>query len=491
MEDIAPTFRDAIKVTRQLGFRYLWIDSLCIIQDDEEEWKRESRIMGDIFTGACVTIAAVDSVDQNGTDHGMLLRQPDPLAVTIGLPFDRKPLSSLSQKIFGVIDRVYIWKYKWLTGTNSTNDAIYEQNTITLRPRITSLHQKVNRSQWYKRGWILQERLLAHRIIYFMKEKVYWSCFSETYEEEGGDPRVAIRSSLFSTPAKYSSQRWQTIVSEYVKCHITINSDRLVAVEGISRILETCSSLKVHAGVSDNDTAESLLWYTKPKPLERFSDFHAQSWTWASLDGIIFFDMPDPMRTTSGSLIKNLKFNVKRTCVVEGNNNRCRGTCVSGQVCFTCPVGSVRRSIRLKDARLIGAPDDLLSDEALNLLLGSAVAYSGLDIPRYDLDGHPVPNHDRRFVPDHTELLVDDYGAFVGFFIPDMERKSEEEINILCASITVWRVPRDKCRDNDTIDVIGLHEKDPSNNLFRRAGRGRIMCNAWLPGCEERDIIVV
>lgn len=237
-EGITPTFRDAMNVIRQLGFRYLWIDSLCIIQNDKEEWERESRIMGEIFSGACVAIAAVDSVDEDGMDHGMLLRHKYPLVVTIRLPFDPRPLSALSQKIFGETERMYIWKYKWLAGTSSTNDAIYEQNTITLRPRTTSLHHRVNRSQWYKRGWVLQERLLARRISYFMKEKAYWSFFSKTQEEEGGDIRVAIRTSLFSASAKSSSQRWRTIVSEYVRCHITFNSDRLIAVEGISSILE-------------------------------------------------------------------------------------------------------------------------------------------------------------------------------------------------------------------------------------------------------------
>jgi hypothetical protein len=488
--DIAPTFRDAIEVTRQLGFQYLWIDSLCIIQDDAEDWRRESRIMGDIFSGASVTIAAVDSVDKNGTDHGILLRQPDPLAVTIRLPFDRKPLSALSEKIFGVNDGVYVWKYKWLARKDSTDDAIYEHNTITLRPRIISLHQRVKRSQWYKRAWVLQERLLAHRIIYFMKEKVYWSCFSKTHEQEGGDPTGAIRSSLFSISKQSLSQRWRTTVSEYVNCHISLNSDRLVAIEGISRILGTCSSIKVHAGILDEETAESLLWYTEHGPLEKFSDFHAPSWTWASLDGIISFDIPAPHGVTSESLVKNLEINVKPECDVNSSKDRCQVTCVSGYVCLSCPVGNIRRSMRLEDARLIGAPNDPIGKETLRFLLGSAVAHSGLEIPRLGLDGRIVPNPGQTFVPGHTELLVDDYGLCIGFFIPDMERKSDNEINIVCASITVWRMPRVECQENDTIEVIGLQAVDQSNNFFYRVGRGRIMCNAWLQGCQKREIII-
>ncbi|KAH7347982.1 hypothetical protein BKA66DRAFT_401653, partial [Pyrenochaeta sp. MPI-SDFR-AT-0127] len=55
---IPPTFRDAINITRELRFQYLWIDSLYIIQNDLEEWRRESQIIGSIFAGASVTIAA-------------------------------------------------------------------------------------------------------------------------------------------------------------------------------------------------------------------------------------------------------------------------------------------------------------------------------------------------------------------------------------------------------------------------------------------------
>lgn len=489
-EDLTPTSRDAIQVTRQLGFRYLWIDSLCIIQDDKEDWRRESRIMGDIFAAACVTIAAVDSVDENRTDHGMLLRQPDPLEVTIRLPFDRKPLSVLSQKVFGVHDSAYVWKYKWLANSKSTDDRIYEQNTITLRPRITSLSQRLKRSQWYNRGWVLQERLLAHRIIYFMREKIYWSCFSTTLEEEGGDPTVATRSSLFSTSARTASERWQTILSEYVKCRVTLDSDRLVAIGGISRALETCTSLRVYAGIPDDKSAESLLWYTKYKPLETFSEFHAPSWSWASLNGIVSFYMLGPIGVTAKSLVKKLEFSVKPTCLADHNSDRDRSTCVSGKMNLNCPVGNIRRSTRLKDARSIYAPDDPLSYETLKSLLGPAIASSGFSIPRFDLNGHLLPNLGQLSVPDHTELLVDDIGVFVGFFIPDMERKSDDEISIVCAGITAWRMPRSKCQENDTIEVLGLRATDQNRNLFYRVGRGRILCNAWLSGCVERDIVV-
>ena len=60
------TFRDAISITRRLGYRYLWIDSLCIIQDSDEDWKHESAVMGQIYGHSDCTIAATGSADSNG-----------------------------------------------------------------------------------------------------------------------------------------------------------------------------------------------------------------------------------------------------------------------------------------------------------------------------------------------------------------------------------------------------------------------------------------
>ncbi|KAB5584705.1 heterokaryon incompatibility protein-domain-containing protein [Coniochaeta sp. 2T2.1] len=63
---LSKTFQHTIFVTRELGIRYLWIDSLCIIQDDEDDWKREAENMADVFANAFVTIAASASTDGDG-----------------------------------------------------------------------------------------------------------------------------------------------------------------------------------------------------------------------------------------------------------------------------------------------------------------------------------------------------------------------------------------------------------------------------------------
>ena len=66
-------FQDAVTVTRKIGIRYLWIDSLCIIQDSRQDWERESAAMGQVYEYAEVTISAVKS--ENGAPGYLSLEE--------------------------------------------------------------------------------------------------------------------------------------------------------------------------------------------------------------------------------------------------------------------------------------------------------------------------------------------------------------------------------------------------------------------------------
>jgi hypothetical protein len=66
ISSLPATFQDAIKLTRFLGPRYLWIDSLCIIQDSVADWQTESATMPGIYQNAFVTIAAASTKDSHG-----------------------------------------------------------------------------------------------------------------------------------------------------------------------------------------------------------------------------------------------------------------------------------------------------------------------------------------------------------------------------------------------------------------------------------------
>lgn len=135
-EDLPKTFQDAVQVTRKLGKNFLWIDSLCIIQEEEgkSDWKRESKLMERVFSSAYCTIAATSAA---GWKEGFLERKPTIQSVQV-------------QDVSG--NRLYV-----CNNVDNFNDDVEDGNLN-------------------KRGWVLQERVLSRRIIHFTKKHTYWEC---------------------------------------------------------------------------------------------------------------------------------------------------------------------------------------------------------------------------------------------------------------------------------------------------------------------------
>lgn len=133
-EQLPKTFQDAITITRSLGVPFLWIDSLCIVQDDPEDWETQSKQMEDVYNFAYCTIAAACA---RGTTHGFL--QP------------RTPRDFVTLK-------------------HNTRDAFY------ICKAIDNFGADVEEGELSRRGWILQERALSRRTIHFTDTQVYWEC---------------------------------------------------------------------------------------------------------------------------------------------------------------------------------------------------------------------------------------------------------------------------------------------------------------------------
>jgi hypothetical protein len=144
LEMMPPNFQDAVKATRQLGFRYIWIDSLCIVQDDAEDWVRQSVIMGQIYHRATVTIMAATTpresanLVQTQSSEGFLHRHFAPDLPTVELP------------------------YYSLDGQTSGNWYIQAR--------------RVNQQDWelISRGWVIQESVLSRRKIIYSPGQIFW-----------------------------------------------------------------------------------------------------------------------------------------------------------------------------------------------------------------------------------------------------------------------------------------------------------------------------
>lgn len=131
-DELPKTFQDAVFVTRQLGIRFLWIDSLCIVQDDREDWEKQSKLMEDVFQSAYCTIAAT-----KGSFDGFLT------------PRRSRKVVAMKSNLGG---SYYICE------------------------TIDDFHSDVEEGELNKRGWVLQERVLSHRTIHFTATQLYWEC---------------------------------------------------------------------------------------------------------------------------------------------------------------------------------------------------------------------------------------------------------------------------------------------------------------------------
>lgn len=254
------TFQDAVLVTRKLGVRYLWIDSLYIIQNSIQDWRHEASIMGDIYANSYVTIAATTSSDSEE-----------------GLFHSRSPLS--------------VWPCKL--------EATWDCFTAgRLAAGVTGWAEERHMELLGDRGWAFQEWLLPKRIIHFSKDQIRWGCFclaaSEAYlaglDEAGleyhGTPTKSIIA--FIMDEAEPEILWQRIREEYSEKRLTVATDRLAAFSGIARMIHKvlkCTKEDYLAGLWRPNLLEELLWDAKGSRNSQSSPYIAPTWSWASLDG--------------------------------------------------------------------------------------------------------------------------------------------------------------------------------------------------------------
>jgi hypothetical protein len=146
---LSKNMRDAIEIARRMGFLYLWIDSLCIIQDSEEDWDTESAKMGDVYAGAVCTIASTGS---SSADGGC---------------FHERDCLTLSPCKIGV----------------SSLESLLPEWIYIRRDDLSAFTRGVEQSPLNKRGWVVQERLLSPRILHFGEEMIFWECWQRVASE--------------------------------------------------------------------------------------------------------------------------------------------------------------------------------------------------------------------------------------------------------------------------------------------------------------------
>jgi Heterokaryon incompatibility protein (HET) len=255
------TFQDAITLVRRLSLRYIWIDSLCIVQDDDDDWKKEARQMARIYENAYLTIAATKSSSGSG---GLFCKTPD---------FEMVETASADHPPYQIFAREQIHHLP-----------LYPWGSPDIFPLLT-------------RGWVYQERLLSQRVLHFGPQELFWECAETTSCEcsainVGGypvnRPKVAHSRALAQEPGSPPlAWRWRTMVSEYSGLKLTRASDRLPAFSGVATQMMRYRKSKYLAGMWLDSITDDLLWRTQTPG--RPEEWRAPSWSWASVNSTIAF----------------------------------------------------------------------------------------------------------------------------------------------------------------------------------------------------------
>ena len=295
--DLSQTFRDAIWLTRRLGVQYIWIDSLCILQDDSKDWATESAKMSSIYSNGYLTIAATHS--ENG--YGGLFSQTEDFEVCGKTP---------DGEAYRLFFRERIDHHIELTDSTDidTRDGKFSVGhpTVAYHPLLT-------------RAWVYQERILSTRVIHFGKYELFFECRSyiicecegiQSYGMSGSAPRAVVKIEYADAVDDYHSgdkqelyqleRMWRTIVCSYTPLRLTKLKDRLPAIGGLARNVARRRKSRYLAGLWEDTLNDDLLWVvhaTSQHKNPRIYPRNAPTWSWASVetwvlywDEILFLD---------------------------------------------------------------------------------------------------------------------------------------------------------------------------------------------------------
>lgn len=219
---IPPTFRDVINFTLFLGIDLIWIDSLCIIQNDSADWKDQASQMASIYQNSCITLAATTSANN---ETGCFWKA-DGLA--------RRPFSTKAGK-FSVQKTMKHWERMWTS------------NSVAVFPLLS-------------RAWVFQERLLAPRMLYFSHNELVWECLEDGKCQCG-------RYQQYTNPKMQnwtSSKSWRRAVELYTSLELTMEKDRLPALYGFANFYASATGVSIDydyfSGLWKQSLLQDLLW---------------------------------------------------------------------------------------------------------------------------------------------------------------------------------------------------------------------------------------
>jgi hypothetical protein len=290
LSSLPKTFQDAVLITRKLDVRYLWIDSLCIVQDSTADWQKESAVMEAIYRNGYLNISARGA--PNATVGCFFERAPEPPACRMNWACEDCPDSECS-----------------LAGS------------VFVRSPERPINS-VRESPCDRRGWIFQEQILAPRVLYFDADQIAWECCESSLRQDGRfDDHALTQFGNFPNfkvvlglgaippttyevdPRKHSW--WARIVDEFTRRDLTYVTDRLAALSGIAKAYERSTGKTYLAGNWKEELLSQLSW-NRTGCAEMTVSLDQPSWSWVKMSGRTAFrtaPRPSDRRVVACSLV--------------------------------------------------------------------------------------------------------------------------------------------------------------------------------------------
>jgi hypothetical protein len=347
--NLPPAFNQAIQLVRTLGMRYLWIDALCIVQNDDDDWKREASRMADVYANCTLMISLT----------------------TLRSPLEIHGLKNERKQVLDVVEIITQEHFPDILGEGSDSFPLF------------------------KRAWAFQERVLAPKIVHLGWHELHWECQNKTTCECGYDSdefyqRIEFHQQNSKMKEDFNSlnliegiaSMWRAMVTEYSARILTFQTDKLPALSGIAELVRRMRKDDYLAGLWSSTLAFDLCWYASyhdNSSSGRVSIYTAPSWSWASINTRMIY--------------YNLKGS-QDTCAVLGYHVVQDGASLTGKVCsgwimlrtFIMPCFIVKEQpsgdpvLRFSESDLNFCPDAIESWEGEQFFTASILRYK---IPGY------------------------------------------------------------------------------------------------------------
>lgn len=273
------TFQDAINLAYRIGITYIWIDSLCIIQDDEDDWRKEGSQMAEIYRGSFLTIAATKAVNS-------------------------------SQGLY--------------TDTTCHRSVSLNHSRFQCQVREKVPHDLNNRdelSPLLSRAWVFQERILSHRLVHFASTELWWECMGSTTCEccrISGGVYAGFEKRHLDVEEEFDEafvgETWRCLVSDYSFKQLTYQKDILPAIQGLAKRMYTTRRSEYLGGLWRDSLMKDLVWrrimsswyIDKVHPVNEF----APTWSWAAAGSSFVFDFRYSKDQKSVDLARLLGYNM-------------------------------------------------------------------------------------------------------------------------------------------------------------------------------------